>query len=96
MRGGYGLYWTQLRSNLAANFTLNGPEGIGSYTASPGQTGFPACLTCTPVVFDPNAAASTLPARNVTIRPGERDFYTLEFARYGVDFSRLPVYPDET
>jgi hypothetical protein len=94
VRGGYGMYFTQLRSNLAANFELNGPRGIGSYSASAGQTGFPACLTCTPVVFDVNAAASTLPARNVTIRPGLRAFYTSEFARYGVDFSRLPDYPD--
>ena len=72
-----------------------GPRGLDLTRPAPGQTGFPACLTCTPVVFDPNAAASTLPARNVTIRPGERDFYTQEFAKYGVDFSRLPVYPDE-
>ena len=94
VRGGYGLYYTQLRSNLAANFELNGPLGIGSYTAGPGQTGFPTCLTCTPVVFDPNAAASTLPARNVTIRPGQADVYTEQFARFGVDFSKVPGYPD--
>jgi hypothetical protein len=93
VRGGYGLYWTQLRSNLAASFDLNGPLGVGSYTASPGQTGFPACLTCTPVVFDPNAAAATLPPRNVTIRPGRADYYTPIFARFGVDFSKLPNYP---
>src|SRR3954453_17097494 len=37
VRGGYGLYWTQLRSNLAARFELNGPLGIGSYSANPGQ-----------------------------------------------------------
>jgi carboxypeptidase family protein/TonB-dependent receptor-like protein len=94
VRGGYGLYWTQLRSNLQASFALNGPLGIGSYTASPGQTGFPACLTCTPVVFDANAAASTLPPRNLTIRPGMRDYYTQVFSRFGVDFSKLPNYPD--
>ncbi|HTL42711.1 MAG TPA: TonB-dependent receptor [Vicinamibacterales bacterium] len=93
VRGGYGLYWTQLRSNLAANFELNGPLGIGSYSANPGQTGFPSCLTCTPVIFDPNAAAASLPARNVTIRPGRADFYTPIFARFGVDFARLPNYP---
>ena len=105
VRGGYGLYFTQLRSNLQANFDLNGPLGIGSYTASPGQTGFPTCIPpisstgvvgsgCTPVVFDPNAAASTLPARNITIRPGMASYYTPIFAQYGVDFSKLPNYPD--
>jgi len=94
VRGGYGLYWTQLRSNLAANFELNGPLGIGSYTASPGQTGFPACLTCTPVAFDPNAVVSTLPPRNVTIRPGRAADYAQTFAQFGVDFSKIPDYPD--
>jgi hypothetical protein len=93
VRGGYGLYWTQLRSNLAANFELNGPLGTGSYTASPGQTGFPACLACTPVGFDPNAAASTLPPRNVTIRPGHAEDYAQTFAQFGVDFSKIPNYP---
>jgi len=95
IRGGYGLYWTQLRSNLAANFELNGPLGIGSYSAGPGQTGFPTCLTCTPVVFDQHAAAATLPARNVTIRPGRADYYTPIFAQFGVDFSRVPNYPSQ-
>jgi hypothetical protein len=94
IRGGYGVYWTQLRSNNEASFTLNGPLGIGSYTAGPGQTGFPSCLTCTPVVFDQNAAASTLPPRNVTIRPGRASYYTPIFAQFGVDFSKVPNYPD--
>src|SRR5204862_1109017 len=48
----------------------------------------------TPVVFDPNAAASTLPARNVTIRPGQADVYTAMFAQFGVDFAKVPNYPD--
>ena len=105
VRGGYGLYFTQLRSNLEANFALNGPLGIGSYTATPGQTGFPTCLPpisstgvvgsgCTPIVFDPNAAASTLPPRNITIRPGMTDYYTQLFAQFGVNFAKLPFYPD--
>ena len=94
VRGGYGMYFTQLRSNTAASFELNGPEGIGSYTATPSQTGFPTCLTCTPVVFNLAAGLSTLPARDVTIRPGMRDFYTSEFAKFGVDFSKVPNYPD--
>jgi hypothetical protein len=76
VRGGYGMYYTQLRSNLAANFELGGPEGVFSYTASPGQTGFPQSLAGTPVVFDQNAAKITLPARNITIRPGMRGYYT--------------------
>jgi hypothetical protein len=87
VRGGYGLYYTQLRSNLAANFELGGPEGIFTYAAAPGQTGFPTTLTGTPVPFDPGAALHTLPARNITIRPGEREKYT---GLIGPGFANIP------
>ncbi len=91
VRGGYGLYYTQLRANTDANFELGGPQGVFAYTAAPGQTGFPTCLACTPVAFDPNAAASTLPARNITIRPGMASFYSQFF-----DVSKLPGYAAAT
>jgi hypothetical protein len=87
VRGGYGMYYTQLRANIDASFALGGPQGVFSYTATPGQTGFPTCLTCTPVIVDANAAASTLPARNITIRPGMASFYSQFF-----DVSKLPGY----
>ena len=90
VRGGYGVYYTQLRSNLAANFELGGPEGVFTYQAAPGQSGFPASLAGTPVVFDPNAARSTLPARNITIRPGMRDYYT---SFIGAAFAGIPDCP---
>ena len=91
IRGGYGMYYTQLRANTDASFALGGPQGIFTYTATPGQTGFPTCLTCTPVNFDANAAASTLPARNITIRPGMASFYSQFF-----DVSKLPGYASAT
>ena len=75
VRGGYGIYYTQLRANIDADFELGGPRGIFTYQATPGQTGFPTCLTCTPVAFNQNTARSTLPARNVTIRPGRASLY---------------------
>ncbi|HYM24573.1 MAG TPA: TonB-dependent receptor [Vicinamibacterales bacterium] len=87
VRGGYGLYFTMLRANNDANFELGGPRGILTYTAVPGQTGFPACLACTPVPFDQNSAKSTLPPRNITIRPGMAAFYSQFF-----DVSKLPGY----
>jgi hypothetical protein len=80
-----------LRANVDANFTLGGPQGIFTYTAAPGQAGFPACLTCTPVPYDQNAALATLPARNITIRPGMASFYSQFF-----DISKLAGYPDAT
>ncbi len=91
IRGGYGIYYTMLRANTDASFTLGGPQGIFTYQATPGQTGFPACLTCTPVAFDQNAAASTLPARNITIRPGEASYYAQFF-----DVAKLPGYAPAT
>jgi len=91
VRGGYGLYYTMLRANTDANFELGGPLGIFTYTATAGQTGFPLCLSCTPVPFDTNAAKSSLPARNITIRPGMAAFYSQFF-----DVSKLPGYDSAT
>ena len=91
IRGGYGLYYTMLRANTDASFELGGPQGVFTYTATPGQTGFPSCLTCTPVVYDQNSARSTLPPRNITIRPGLASFYSQFF-----DISKLPGYAAST
>jgi hypothetical protein len=91
VRGGYGIYYTELRANNDASFALGGPTGVFTYTATPGQTGFPTCLTCTPVVYDANAAQSTLPARNITIRPGMASYYAQFF-----DISMLPGYASAT
>ena len=91
VRGGYGMYYTELRANTDASFALGGPTGIFTYAATPGQTGFPTCLTCTPVVYNASAAASTLPARNITIRPGMASYYSQFF-----DISRLPGYASAT
>src|SRR4029078_125964 len=69
-----------------------------TYTATPGQTGFPTCLTgsCLPVQFDPRTLPVTQQrARNITIRAGHRDFYKAQFATYGLNFDLLSNYPDE-
>jgi hypothetical protein len=94
VRGGYGLYYTELRANNDASFTLGGPQGQFTYSAAPGQTGFPTCVGagCTPVVFNQNAALSTLPARNITIEPGMAAFYQA----LGVNVAALPGYASAT
>ena len=97
VRGGYAMYYTQIRSNVVAAALTGGLDGLATYTAVPGQLGFPACLTgaCLPLSFDPRTLpASQLPARDITIEPGRRAFYESQFAQYGVDFDRLPNYPD--
>jgi hypothetical protein len=92
------MYYTQIQSNLIAGALINGLDGLTTYTAVPGQTGFPTCLTgsCLPVVFDPKTLApSQFPARDITIQAGRRDFYKAQFARYGLNFDLLPNYPDK-
>jgi hypothetical protein len=96
IRGGYGMYYTQIRSNAVAGFLVNGLDGLTTYTAGPGQTGFPTCLTCVPVNVDPKTIPlGQLPARDITIRAGRRAFYEAQFARFGLNFDLLPNYPDE-
>src|SRR5262249_54495904 len=43
IRGGYGMYYTQIRSNAVAGYLVNGLDGLTTYTATPGQLGFPTC-----------------------------------------------------
>jgi hypothetical protein len=96
IRGGYGIYYAQIRSNAVAGYLTNGLDGLGSYTATLGQTGFPASLTAVPVNVDPRTIpAAQLPARDITIRAGRRDFYRAQFARYGLNFDLLSNYPEE-
>jgi len=98
IRGGYGMYYTQIRANAIASALTGGLDGITTYQANPGQTGFPTCLNfpCVPVPIDPRTLpVSQQPARNITIRAGQRSFYEQQFAAYGLNFGLLPNYPDE-
>jgi hypothetical protein len=92
------MYYTQIRANAIASALTGGLDGIVTYTATPGQTGFPTCFTgpCLPVAFAPRTLPlAQQPARNITIRAGRRDFYRSQFATYGLNFDLLPNYPDE-
>lgn len=96
VRGGYGIYYTQIRSNVVADSLTGGLNGLATYTATMGQTGFPTCLTCVPVNVDPNIIPpGQLPPRNITIRAGRRSFYEQQFADFGLNFDLLPNYPDK-
>jgi hypothetical protein len=98
IRGGYGMYYTQIQSNIVASYLVNGLDGLTTYTATPGQFGFPTCLTgaCLPLSFDPKTLLpSQLPARDITIQAGRRSFYESQFAKYGLNFDKLPNYPDQ-
>ena len=99
VRGGFGIYYTQIRSNNIGGSYTGGLDGFTNYSATPGQFGFPACLTgpCLPVAFDPKTVPpSQLPARDITIRAGEADFYRQQFASYGLNFDAIAAnYPNE-
>ncbi|MDX6289144.1 MAG: hypothetical protein QOH42_943, partial [Blastocatellia bacterium] len=98
IRGGYGMYYTQIQSNIVASYLVSGLDGLTTYTAtsSPTDKGFPTCLTCVPVNVDPKTVpASELPARDITIQAGRRDFYRAQFTRFGLNFDLLPFYPDK-
>lgn len=86
VRGGYGIYYSEIRANIVAGWELNGPEGFFNFSAAPGQLGFPTSLQPLPA-FPPGAV---LPARDITIRPGRRSYYARFF-----DISKLAGYQDE-
>jgi outer membrane receptor protein involved in Fe transport len=96
IRGGYAMYYTQIRSNAVAGYLVNGLGGLATYNATSGQIGFPTCLTCVPVNVDPRTVpAAQLPSRNITIQAGRADFYRNQFAQFGLNFDLLPNYPDK-
>src|SRR6185295_2567194 len=100
-RGGYAMYYTQVRTNNVAGYIMNGLDGFTTYTVTrnapgdPFPAGFPTCLqaSCTPVSF--NSDPATAPARSITIIAGKRAFYQNQFAQYGINFGLLTNYPDQ-
>ncbi len=99
IRGGYGMYYSQIRTNQVASYLTGGLDGIVTYTATPGQVGFPTCLTggCLPLNLDPRTLLpAQLPQRDITIVAGKRSFYEAQFARYGINFAAIAsLYPDK-
>ena len=72
VRGGFGIYYSQVVDNAAASYALTGPTGVFNYTAAPGQVGFPASVAAAPLPAFP--AGAVVPVRSLYIRPGNRAF----------------------
>jgi outer membrane receptor protein involved in Fe transport len=87
LRASYGIYYSEVRANTAAAYTVGGPQGIFTFSAAPGQLGFPASFASIPAF----PAGAVLPPRDITIRPGRAAFY----AQLGIDTSALRGYPDK-
>ncbi len=67
MRGGFGIFDSQIVDNSQANYALTGATGVFNYTAAPGQIGFPASIAAAPLPAFPAGAA--VPLRSLYIRP---------------------------
>jgi Carboxypeptidase regulatory-like domain/TonB dependent receptor-like, beta-barrel len=85
VRGSYGIFYAAVPFNLAADYNIFGPQGIFTFTAAPGQLGFPTALQ--PLANFP--AGAELPPRDITVRAGERAYLSQFF-----DVSKLRFYPD--
>jgi hypothetical protein len=69
VRGGFGIYYSQIVDNSFASYALGEPSGVFTYTATPGQVGFPASIAAAPLpAFPPGAVA---PIRSLYVRPGQ-------------------------
>jgi hypothetical protein len=69
IRGGFGIYYSQIVDNEEANYALTGPTGVFNFTANPGQVGFPTSIAAAPLPAFP--AGAVAPLRSLYIRPGE-------------------------
>jgi hypothetical protein len=72
IRGGFGIYYSQIADNSQANYALTGPTGVFNYTASPGQAGFPSSVSAAPLPAFP--AGAPIPLRSLYIRPGQSSY----------------------
>ena len=88
VRGGFGIYYSQIVDNSQANYVLTGPTGVFNYTANPGQVGFPSSIAAAPLPAFP--AGGVVPLRTLYIRPGNAAYYNQFFPT-----STLVGYPSK-
>ena len=77
IRGGFGIYYSQVVDNSEANYALSGPTGVFNYTAAPGQIGFPTSIAAAPLPAFP--AGAVAPLRSLYLRPGDAAYYNQFF-----------------
>jgi hypothetical protein len=88
LRGGFGIYDSQIVDNSEANYALTGPTGVFTYTATAGQVGFPTSVAAAPLPSFP--AGAVAPLRSLYIRPGGGAFLNSFFPT-----SALVNYPNK-
>jgi hypothetical protein len=87
LRGGFGIYYSQITDNSQANYVLGGP-GFINYTASAGQVGFPTSVAAAPLPAI--AAGAPVPVRQIYVRPGQNAYLNQYF-----NSSTLVNYPSK-
>lgn len=75
LRAGYGIYYIEIPADFAAAANINGPTGTFTFSAAPGQLGFPTSLNPLPAF----PAGAILPPRNINILPGQAAFLSQFF-----------------
>ena len=88
LRSGYGIYHSQIVDNSAASYALGEPSGVFTYTATPGQVGFPTGIASAPLPAFPVGGA--VPIRSLYVRPGQSGYLSQWF-----DTSQLNGYPSK-
>lgn len=88
VRGGFGIYYSQVVDNAQANYSLTGPTGVFTYTATPSQVGFPTSIAAAPLPTFPTGGA--VPLRSLYLRPGLSSYYNKFFPT-----STLVGYPSK-
>jgi hypothetical protein len=87
VRGGFGVYHSQIVDNSFASYALGEPSGVFTYTATPGQVGFPTSIAAAPLPAFPAGAAA--PVRSLYVRPGQPAYLNQYFPT-----SALNGYPN--
>ncbi len=88
LRGSFGIYHSQIVDDSAASYALTGPTGVFTYTATPGQAGFPTSVAAAPLPSFP--VGGVVPLRTLYLRPGMSAYYNQFFPT-----SELVGYPDK-
>ena len=77
LRGGFGIYHSQIVDNSEANYVLGGPTGVFNYSAQAGQVGFPSSVAAAPLPALP--AGAPVPVRSLYVRPGSSEYLSQFF-----------------
>ncbi len=96
LRAGYGIYYSEIRTDLAAGYLLGGPQGIFTFVATPGKCGFPTTFgpwpSLTALLQSPGCTSSspapTVPLRDISVAQGSASYLNQFF-----DSSALRFYP---